>query len=1262
MKRKFSFLSLLTIILILSSCANYKIQYTDDNKNWNTEGEQPDSELSHTLFLVSDAGYADKQGTDNPALVTLEKHLAKADEKSHVVFLGDNIYPSGMPQKGDAQDRREAEARINNQLDILENYNGRPIFIPGNHDWNKYGLKGLRRQEKYIEKKLNAGIEEEDDWENYFLPDNGCGGPEVVEVNDNLTFIVIDSNWFLRDWNKDTAINDGCDAKNRRVFELLFEESIRKNRTKNVVVLMHHPLFSYGPHGGSFPLKQHIFPLTELNKNLYIPLPILGSAALIGRGKIGTRQDLAHPDYRNLKRMALWGAGKNGNFIFASGHEHALQYIEDENKNAYIVSGAGSKKDAVKLGKGSQFAYGGLGFSKIQFYKDGTAWVEFWRSSGNNEMGELIFRKKIRDKLEVLEEEIPQSFPVFEATKGTIVEKHLLTREVKKRGAFYNGFMGKHYRETYAKTYRLKTLDLSTYAGGLTPLKRGGGGQTNSVRFEDSLGRQFTMRNMTKDASRLIPYPFNQVDLASSIVEDSYLATFPFSPIVLPKIADAAKVYHTNPKIFYVPKQPQLAEYNEAYGDAVYLMEERPVSEWEEEESFGKPLKIINTDKLVSKKLKNYKHKVDQEWALRSRLFDIMIGDFDRHDDQWRWALISDENDVKTYRPIPRDRDQPFSNYDGFLTKIANDLVPFLRLLKPYKSKVFNIKWQTYNGRIFDNSFISEMDWEDWEREVKFIQANVTDEVIDEGFAEMPLEAQETDGEKIKQTLRERRDNMMDLATRYYKFLAKEVDVTGSEKKDLFEITRLPNGDVDVKVYDSNSDGDKQSLEYHRVFHHQITKEINIYGLGDDDIFNITGKSKNSILVRAIGCLGDDTFNDSSEVNGLRKKTHVYDSKKGNELNASNETKDKRSNRRDENIYDREHLHYEYDFFMPLPSVGFNRDDGLILGANAKWTRYKFKKFPYSQLHYFQATAAFSKASLDLLYKGEFIKTFGSWDATIDARFHGDRFAFNYFGYGNDTEKTTDDLDFHRVQSSLLEFNPSVKRVLARRNGAFLLGGTMRRITIVDAEDRFISNEGSEDPTFFDAKLQLGIKAAFKYSNVDNPSDPNSGIKFHSSFGWETNTLADDVNVGKLKSSLAIYYSLDRKQNVIFAAQVGMQHNFGKFRFYDSAILGGIAAGQPTTLRGYRAERFYGNTSFYNNYDLRIKLYSSKNNALPFSMGIHGGYDFGRVWADEETSDKWHSGYGGGLWVSPVNAILIRAEYFLSAEDELFSMGIGFAF
>ena len=220
MKKSLHTFIVLLLIFILPSCATFKLQYDKDNKDWKNKTAEPTSaKLEHSLFLIGDAGNSANGNTPSPALATLQKQLAAANKNSHVIFLGDNIYPYGMPPKSDDEDRVKAENRLDAQLKILEDYKGHPVFLPGNHDWIRHGLKGIRRQEKYIEKHLNAGIEDEDDWKNYFMPDNGCGGPELIEVNKNLAFVIIDSNWYLRDWDKDAAINDGCDAKNRRVFE-----------------------------------------------------------------------------------------------------------------------------------------------------------------------------------------------------------------------------------------------------------------------------------------------------------------------------------------------------------------------------------------------------------------------------------------------------------------------------------------------------------------------------------------------------------------------------------------------------------------------------------------------------------------------------------------------------------------------------------------------------------------------------------------------------------------------------------------------------------------------------------------------------------------------------------------------------------------------------------------------------------------------------------------------------------------------------------
>ena len=227
MKRNYSKIILLgTLLFILNSCANYKMHHSDDVKSWEKQYPDSNGNISHSIFLIGDTGDADMNLT-NPTLALLKTHLSQATKNSSVLFLGNNVYPRGVSPKKNEEERQKTEICLDKQIALLVDFPGRSIFMPGNRDWNRYGLKGVKRQEKYIESKLNKGIEEEDDWNNYFLPDNACPGPEIVEINKDLVIIIIDSEWWLRDWDEEPNVNDGCEVKNREAFALLVEAAIK---------------------------------------------------------------------------------------------------------------------------------------------------------------------------------------------------------------------------------------------------------------------------------------------------------------------------------------------------------------------------------------------------------------------------------------------------------------------------------------------------------------------------------------------------------------------------------------------------------------------------------------------------------------------------------------------------------------------------------------------------------------------------------------------------------------------------------------------------------------------------------------------------------------------------------------------------------------------------------------------------------------------------------------------------------------------------
>ena len=93
-----------------------------------------------------------------------------------------------------------------------------------------------------------------------------------------------------------------------------------------------------------------------------------------------------------------------------------------------------------------------------------------------------------------------------------------------------------------------------------------------------------------------------------------------------------------------------------------------------------------------------------------------------------------------------------------------------------------------------------------------------------------------------------------------------------------------------------------------------------------------------------------------------------------------------------------------------------------------------------------------------------------------------------------------------------------------------------------------------------------------------------------------------------------------------------------------------------------RHERFSGNQAFAAGTDLRYSFPEIRSNFLPYQLGIFGGYDVGRVWADNQDSDTWHQSYGGGFWLSVARAAAAEFNLFHGKEGLRFSFGFEFGF
>lgn len=1223
------------ICAFFNSCASYDAQYRDQSDSF---GSLPAKEVDRTFYLIGDAG--------KPPVVGLSKGLSifqkfislNGTEDDYAIFLGDNIYPAGLP-KVNEEGRAKAEKALNDQFESVKDFKGKSIFIPGNHDWYANGLQGLKLEEKFVEDALGK---------NTYSPENGCP-IESIDVGEDIQLINLDTQWYLENWNNHPTVNDKCPIKTRERFLEELEGELKKAQNKFVIVAMHHPMYTNGVHGGFFHAKKHIYPTQKKT-----PVPIIASLLTQVRTQGGVSiQDRYNERYNELMQRIKTIAIEYNNVIFASGHEHTLQYIENEGIKQ-IVSGSGAKEAGAALSNNGLFATGRQGFASLTHYMDGSTWVSFY---GDKE-GEpkLLYRKEVlkRTKEVFNVDSLAISFP-------TVTEASIYTKEETEKSDFYEVLLGDRYRELYSTKIKVPVATLDTLYGGLEVMRMGGGHQTRSLRLRTKDGRELNMRALRKSATQylqtvLFKNTYVDDDFDRTYVEDLildfYTAAHPFAFFVVPDLSNAAEVYHTNPKLFYIPKHKELGDYNVNYGDELYMIEERPEENYSDERNFGYADDLESTHDIISKIREDEKYKIDEVSFIRARLFDMLLGDWDRHQDQWRWAQFNQENGDKLFRPIPRDRDQVFSNFDGALLDIMRVMSGSTKQLQVYDAELKDIKWMNRAGIKLDKVLIQQSGMDVWLEQAEFLQKNITDEVIRLAFSKIPEEVQDESLVEIQASLKGRRGNLKDIAERYYKYLNELVILTGTDKDDFIEITRIGNNETNVKIY-RIIDGEKGEQILDKTYSKTITQELWIYGLDDKDIFEVKGRANNPIFIRIIGGQENDTYRIK---NGRRVR--VYDHKsKANTIEENNGAKIDFTDIYTNNLFD-----FNKNIVKAgsiTPTLGYNPDDGVLLGISKLSTTRGFNRNPFSQQHGFKAKYYFATYGFSIGYTGEFANTFGDWNLKVDGLLTSDNYSNNFFGFGNESINNDDDFDYNRVKTSI--YAASVGLLKRGDFGSdFSFNIKLEGIKIGNTQDRFITelNDASTSDNLFVRRFFSSLNGSFNYISSDHKVVPTRGMVFNLNTGVKTEPSEVKNTFAYLDTHLGFYNALITNRKLVLKTDLRSQFRFGNnVLFYQAANIGGTNG-----LRGYRNERFTGQSSLVGSADLRYAFESFKTATLPLQIGLFVGGDIGRVWFDDNNSDKWHSDYGGGFWVAAADSIKGTFNLFNSSEGLRFSFSFGLNF
>ena len=805
-----------------------------------------------------------------------------------------------------------------------------------------------------------------------------------------------------------------------------------------------------------------------------------------------------------------------------------------------------------------------------------------------------------------------------------------------RRSGISAALAGRHYRDLWTTPIRVPVVNLQRFAGGLTPVEAHTGHQTQSLRFRGADGRSYQFRSVDKDPVALLA-PELQGTVIAAGLQDGVSASFPAAPLVANALLESAGVLTERQVLMLLPDDPALGEFRADFHGVLGLLEERA----HREPDGGVSGKVISPTQLFHRLDAGPDDRVDARAFLAARLMDMLMGDRDRHRDQFRWAATGDGRPTR-WVPISRDHDEAFVKLDGPALAITRLYFPPLVSFGPSYPGHVHLNW---HAREIDRRFLVDLQRGTWDSVATALQARLTDAAIDSAVRRMPAEMYPVGGERLARDLRARRDGLEKEALSYYAFLAREVDSRATDATEVAEITRVDAHHLEVALRRS---GDVTPYLARR-FDDRETREVRLLLWGGDDQVVVRGDARPAIRVRVVGGAGDDRFADST-----RGGTRFYDDSGANMAEGSRR------------IHINAARHVEWvgsdtnrypprewgSWLRPVPWLQANSDLGLFVGAGLVHTSYGFRRSPFAtevrgQIGWATGASA-GRAELDIVRHPENAAHF--W--RLHARASGID-VLRYYGAGNDT-RNLGNSDYYRVKQQRYDIEPSL--VVPLGHAAQLsLGIPVQWWSTGDNDGRLIA--ALRDTLLGGRNFgQIGGRLTLTLDTRDRPANPRSGVYLAASGQLSPAVWDVPSTYGSAEAEGTSFLSARLPGTPTLALRAGGRKVWGSFPFFESAFLGGSA------LSGYRSNRFAGDASIYGEAQLRLTA-GRAFLALPGLWGVYGGIDAGRVYLDGKSPGGWHHGGSAGVWLSLLDRRnTISLGIAASEEETLLQAGTAFGF
>jgi len=782
---------------------------------------------------------------------------------------------------------------------------------------------------------------------------------------------------------------------------------------------------------------------------------------------------------------------------------------------------------------------------------------------------------------------------------------------------------GENYRKEWAANVTLPVIRISQVAGGLKVLQAGGGMQTKSIRLMDNSGKEWVIRSVEKAPDKLIPENLKGT-FAVDWVDDEYSGQHPYSALIVPPLAEAINVPHAHPVIGVLAPDPALGQFGVDFGGRVVLMEER--------EPTGNS---VNTLKMIKDLQASYNSRLDGKAFLKARMLDLLVGDWDRHEDQWRWT-VTKEGKEKMYTGIPRDRDQVFHVNQGLFPTIAS--LPWIDpVLGNFSSNIPGVKYSLFKTRFIQQYMDAQFSYAEWMSVVNdFVKAE-NDAVLAKAVGLLPKELRAIRSSELFNKLKKRRDCIPAAMAEYYRFINRIVDVRATDKDERVIVESGAGRTMHITIQKVIK-GIAGDTVLHAVYTPEITKEIRLYIAGGNDniVIDNTGSP---IKLRVIGKGGDKSYN----VLHAYKNINIYNKRDSiHFIGASGKLITHLSN-------DTLNTHFvttnPYSTWTPLATGTLNKDDGFLLGLGFRYMgRDGFRKLPYSTLQEFMVSHSFATSAFRLNYYGQWMQILGKADVTLKATVNAPDNNMNFFGQGNETSlnKEGNYRRYYRARFDFYQFDPAFRWHTG--TGSFISAGPSAQFYHFDANGnagRNIYQDGiikSYDSASVNKdRAHIGLVVNYISNTKDSQILPTKGYSIDVKLQGYTGLNSNSKSFAQLRPEFTYFQKIDPGARIILSDRIGGGVSIGDPAFYQSMFLGGQG-----NLLGYLQNRFSGQQMAFNDFQARLKLAKLGGYILPGQIGLTGFYDVGRVWIDGEHSGTWHYGTGGGLYFAPASLTVIQ--------------------